>query len=108
MDGGTQERQLMEQYRAQAQALQAPWSCTAAMLRRLAQWYEKRKHTGMIAVILQHIVAKLSAIYFTRRAARYASQREFKSKWEISHHLSWLVKSVHAKASPPFPFSETN
>jgi hypothetical protein len=32
-------------------------------------------HQNEQIVILQHIVAKLRAIYFTRRAARYASQR---------------------------------
>ncbi len=50
-----------------------------------------------------HIVAKLSAIYFTKRAARYTSQRGFELKWEASYHLSWLVKSVHAKALPLSP-----
>jgi len=41
IDGGAQERKLMEQYRAQAQALQARWPRTADMLRRLAQSYEE-------------------------------------------------------------------
>ncbi len=56
-----------------------------------------------LRVILQHIVAKLSAICFTKRAARHASQRGFELKWEVSHHLDWLVKSVHTKALPPSP-----
>jgi hypothetical protein len=43
-DGGAQERKLMEQYRAQAQALQARWPRTADMLRRLAQSYEEEAH----------------------------------------------------------------
>ena len=43
-DGGAQERKLMEQYRAQAQALQARWTRTAAMLRRLAQSYEEEAY----------------------------------------------------------------
>jgi hypothetical protein len=40
-DGGLQERRLMEQYRTQAQVLQARWPRTAGMLRRLAQSYEE-------------------------------------------------------------------
>lgn len=40
-NGGAQERKLMEQYRAQAQAIQARWPRTADMLRRLAQSYEE-------------------------------------------------------------------
>jgi hypothetical protein len=34
-----------------------------------------------ICVILQHIVAKFSAICFTKRAAQYTSQRGFELKW---------------------------
>ena len=44
IDGGAQERKLMEQYRAQAQALQARWPRTADMLRRLAQSYEEEAY----------------------------------------------------------------
>jgi hypothetical protein len=40
-NGEAQERKLMEQYRSQVQALQARWSRTAEMLRRLAQLYEE-------------------------------------------------------------------
>jgi len=56
-------------------------------------------------VILHHIVAKLSTIYFTSRAARYASQREIESKRRTFHYLDCLVRGIHAKASPPSPIS---
>src|ERR1051326_8331649 len=34
----------------------------------------------------------MSTISFTKRAARYPSQRGFELKWEISHRLDWLVR----------------
>jgi hypothetical protein len=40
-DGGAQERQLVEQYRSQADTLRSRSPRTAAMLRRLAQRYEE-------------------------------------------------------------------
>ena len=55
------------------------------------------------SVILQHIVAKMSAISFTKRAARYTSQGGFELKCETSRHLSWLVRSVRGKAPHPAP-----
>jgi hypothetical protein len=49
-----------------------------------------------VIVILQHIVAKIGAIYFTEGMARYASRRGFELKWEGSHRQSWLVQGIHA------------
>jgi hypothetical protein len=41
LDGGDQERRLVEQYCSQAQAMPVQWSRTASMLKKLAQMYEE-------------------------------------------------------------------